>query len=95
MRRNQLLTNGITKVKTESEIECEISLFSDFTIGGDTPPLLPLWLLIVLISVGGALLIIGGILIYCFCIKESADPRISQINPESLYRSTDASASLI
>ena len=95
VRRNQLLTYGITKVKTESEIECEISLFSDFTIGGDTPPLLPLWLLIVLISVGGALLIIGGILIYCFCIKESTDPRISQINPESLYRSTDASASLI
>ena len=95
VRRNELLTDGITKVKTESEIECEISLFSDFTIGGDTPPLLPLWLLILLISVGGALLIIGGILIYCFCIKESTDPRISQINPESLYRSTDASASLI
>ena len=84
MRRNQLLTYGITKVKTESKIECEISLFSDFTIGGDTPPLLPLWLLIVLISVGGALLIIGGILIYCFCIRRAQIPELVRLI-QSLY----------
>lgn len=95
VRRNELLTDGIKRTETKDVIECEISLFSDFTIGGDTPPFLPTWLLIVLISVGGALLIIGGILIYCFCIKESNDPRMSEINPEPLVRNTDASASLL
>ena len=87
--RQQLNQDGTTKVVNNDKTitQCEVSLFSDFSIGDNSPPLMATWLVILLSSLGGAICIAGAILIYCFCFKKkNKDPRISEVPNEPLIK---------
>lgn len=87
--RQELNQDGTTKLDNNDKTitQCEVSLFSDFSIGDNSPPFMATWLIILLSSIGGAICIGGAILIYCFCFKKKKeDPRISEVPNEPLIK---------
>ena len=92
-------TDGIETLNSTDMIKCDISVFSDFSVGGGKPvppeptppvsPLFPTWLLVLIIVLGMALIIISGVLIYCYCIKKGNETQMSEINHEPLVRNND------